>query len=59
MVGTVYESLANVRFESDIVAKVFLGWRTKILRAADAFYERRRGDHIVSSKIDQGPPSWR
>ena len=26
----------------DIVAKVFLGWRTKILRAADAFYARRR-----------------
>ena len=24
------------------VAKVFLGWRTKILRAADAFYARRR-----------------
>jgi uncharacterized membrane protein HdeD (DUF308 family) len=22
---------------ADIVAKVFLGWRTKILRAADAF----------------------
>jgi hypothetical protein len=27
---------------ADIVAKVFLGWRTKILRAADAFYTRRR-----------------
>jgi hypothetical protein len=27
---------------ADIVAKVFLGWRTKILRAADAFYARRR-----------------
>jgi hypothetical protein len=27
---------------TDIVAKVFLGWRTKILRAADAFYARRR-----------------
>ena len=27
---------------ADIVAKVFLGWRTKILRAADAFYVRRR-----------------
>src|SRR5258707_14919993 len=26
----------------DIAAKVFLGWRTKILRAADAFYARRR-----------------
>jgi hypothetical protein len=26
----------------DIVAKVFLGWRRKILRAADAFYARRR-----------------
>ena len=27
---------------ADIVAKVFLGWRTKILRAADAFCARRR-----------------
>jgi hypothetical protein len=32
----------EVRFTPDIVAKVFLGWRTKILRAADAFYARRR-----------------
>jgi hypothetical protein len=38
------------------VAKVFLGGRTKFFRAADAFYERRREDHIVSSKIDQGSP---
>jgi hypothetical protein len=31
---------------ADIVAKVFLGSRTKILRAADAFYARRRdGPH--------------
>src|SRR5258707_15579761 len=27
---------------ADVVAKVFLGWRTKILRAADAFSGRRR-----------------
>src|SRR5258707_704672 len=27
---------------ADIVAKAFLGWRKKILRAADAFYARRR-----------------
>ena len=27
---------------ADIVAKVFLGWRTKILRAIDAFDARRR-----------------
>jgi hypothetical protein len=27
---------------ADIVAKVFLGWRTKILRAADAFSAQRR-----------------
>src|SRR5258705_9415544 len=34
----------NVRcpLTPDIVAKVFLGWRTKILRAADAFSARRR-----------------
>src|SRR5437762_686541 len=31
---------------ADIVAKVFSGWRTKILRAADAFYPRRcEGPH--------------
>jgi hypothetical protein len=30
------------RLLADIVAKVFLGGRTKFLRAADAFYERRR-----------------
>src|SRR3954452_9658288 len=31
---------------ADIVAKVFLGWRTKILRAADApFARRREGPH--------------
>jgi hypothetical protein len=35
-------SILNVRFAADIVAKVFLGWRTKILRAAEAFYARRR-----------------
>jgi hypothetical protein len=35
-----------LRICADIVAKVFLGWRTKILRAADAFYARRReGPH--------------
>jgi hypothetical protein len=27
---------------ADIVAKVVLGWRTKILRAADALYARQR-----------------
>ena len=27
---------------ADIVAKLFLGWRTKILKSADAFYARRR-----------------
>ena len=41
----------------DIVAKVFLRWRTKIPRAPDAFYAQRgEGDHIVSSKIDHAPP---
>jgi hypothetical protein len=30
-----------VRLAPDIVAKVFLGWRTKIPRAAEAFYARR------------------
>ena len=49
----------SVRIEGDLVAKVFLGWRTKILRAADAFYEWRREGHIVSSKIGPGPPQWR
>ena len=40
----------KVPFAADIVAKVFLGGRTKFFRAADAFYEQRRRDHIVSSK---------
>jgi hypothetical protein len=31
---------------ADFVAKVFLGWRTKILKAADAFCARRHeGPH--------------
>jgi hypothetical protein len=34
--------IAPCPFCADFVAKVFLGWRTKILRAADAFYARRR-----------------
>jgi len=38
-----------------LVAKAFLGWRTEILRAADAFYARRRGD-LSLSKIDPRPP---
>ena len=33
---------ADVSFVADIVAKVFLGWRTKILIAADALYVRQR-----------------
>jgi hypothetical protein len=48
---------------ADIVAKVFLGGRTKFLRTADAFYERRRegpyrfiqnrpGTSIVALKSD-------
>src|SRR5258708_35898902 len=32
----------HVRCTLDFVAKVFLGCRTKILRATDAFYARRR-----------------
>ena len=33
-------------FLADIFAKIFLGWRTKILKAADAFCARRHeGPH--------------
>ena len=32
----------HVRSTLDIVARVFSGWRTKILRAADALYARQR-----------------
>src|SRR5258705_7890383 len=40
-------------FRADIVAKVFLGWRTKILRAADAFYAQRRSRiSVVALKSD-------
>jgi hypothetical protein len=37
---------------ADVVAKVFLGWRTKILRAADAFCARRREgpDRFIQSR---------
>ena len=34
--------IAPCPVRADIVAKVFSGWRTKILRAAEAFYARRR-----------------
>jgi hypothetical protein len=36
------ESINLGQLLTDIVAKVFLGGRTKLFRAADAFYERRR-----------------
>jgi hypothetical protein len=39
---SVWPDLGNFRSTPDIVAKVFLGWRTKILRTADAFYAPRR-----------------
>jgi hypothetical protein len=40
---------------ADIVAKVFLGCGTKILRAADAFYARRReGPYHPKSITDLG-----
>jgi hypothetical protein len=35
-------ALCWVCYCRDCVAKAFLGWRTKILRAADPFYARRR-----------------
>ena len=37
-----HRCLSQRPLRADIVAKVFLGWRTKILRAADASYARRR-----------------
>jgi hypothetical protein len=43
---------------ADIVAKVFLGRRTKIFRAADAFYTRRREGLYRFIQIDHGSPSW-
>ena len=36
------QASVRCRLVADIVAKVFLGWRTKILRAVDAFCARRR-----------------
>jgi hypothetical protein len=42
--------------EMDILAKVFLGWRTKILRAADAFCARRReGPHRFIQNRSRAP----
>jgi hypothetical protein len=46
----------HVRRTLDIVAKVFLGWRTKILGAADAFYAGRREGPYRFIKIDHRPP---
>jgi hypothetical protein len=43
----------------DIVAKVFLRCRTKILEPLMRFALGDVRDHIASSKIDHGPPSWR
>ena len=34
--------IAPLPFRADYVAKVFLGWQTKIPRAANALYARRR-----------------
>ena len=48
--------VVRCRLMADIVAKVFLGGRTKFLRAADAFYERRREGPYRFIQIDQGPP---
>jgi len=36
------DRLTDVCFLGDSVAKVFLRWRTKLFRAADAFCARRR-----------------
>jgi hypothetical protein len=41
---------------ADIVAKVFLGRRSKIPKAADALTRGEVRDHIVSSKIDHASP---
>jgi hypothetical protein len=44
-------SLTDVSFRGDIVAKVFLGWRTKFPRTADAFRIRRcEGPHLFLRK---------
>ena len=44
---------------ADIVAKLFLGWRTKILKPLMRFTRGDVRDHIGSSKIDHGRPWWR
>ena len=41
---------------ADIVAKVFLGGERKFLEPLMRFTRGDVRDHIVSSKIDQGPP---
>jgi hypothetical protein len=53
---TRHRSLQAVRpLRVDIVAKVFLGCRKKILRAIDAFYARRR---ILRAFIDFCYATW-
>jgi hypothetical protein len=44
---------------ADFVAKVFSGWRTKILKPLMRFARGDMRDHIASSKIDHGSPQWR
>jgi hypothetical protein len=39
-----FEVVMECPLLADVVVKVFLGWRTKILRAADAHHARRRGE---------------
>ena len=41
---------------ADIVAKVFLGGERKFLEPLMRFMRDDVRDHIVSSKIDHGPP---
>ena len=54
---TYRQALSDVRFQGDIVAKVFLGWRSKIpTKLLMRFTRGEVRDHIVSSNPDHAPP---
>jgi hypothetical protein len=50
---------ANVRFAPILLQKSFWGDKPKFLEPLMRFTSSDVRDHIVSSKIDHGPPEWR
>jgi hypothetical protein len=53
---TLLGAIGTLRLCADTVAKVFLGDERKFLEPLMRFIRGDVRDHIVSSKIDHGPP---